>query len=289
MTSTVSRPLRFLVCDAYPRETRNGLQQVGATLAGDLYQRMLLRLEPTARVDIIYPADADGAWPSRQGLRDYDGVAWTGSSLTIYHDDDPRVQRQLEMARAVGAAGIPSFGSCWAAQLCAVVAGGRCGAHPRGREFGISRRIALTAEGRVHPLYRGKALEFDAFTSHADEVTSLPPTGQVLASNAFSRVQAVAVEGRGGFWAVQYHPEYDLHEVARLCVFRTNELVRQGTFRDAGEAADFVRQLETLHRDPGRQDIREALAIDAALLDETRRTLEARNWIDGLVKPHIFV
>jgi GMP synthase (glutamine-hydrolysing) len=95
MISTVSRPLRFLVCDAYPREARNRLQQVGATLAGDLYQRMLLRLEPTARVDIINPADADGALPSEQGLRDYDGVAWTGSSLTIYHDDDPRVQRQL--------------------------------------------------------------------------------------------------------------------------------------------------------------------------------------------------
>ncbi|MGH3054137.1 MAG: type 1 glutamine amidotransferase, partial [Gaiellaceae bacterium] len=256
-------------------------------LAGTLYERVLHRLEPQAVVDVLHPADVDVALPSGRALADYDGVVWTGSSLTIHHGDDPRVRRQIELARAVFESGVPSFGSCWAAQLAVVAQGGRCAANPKGREFGIARRIALTSEGRSHAMYRGKPPVFDAFTSHADEVTVVPPTGHLLASNEFSRVQAVAIEARGWFWAVQYHPEYDLHEVARLSVFRMDELIRQGTFRDRDDAERFVEQLETLHRSPTRDDIRNALGIDAALLDEEQRTLEARNWIDSLVKPHV--
>lgn len=284
---TVNRPLRFLVCDAYPREGRDGLRRAAATSAGTLYERLLHRLEPAAAVYILYPADVDVALPSSSGLTDYDGVVWTGSSLTIYHDGDARVRRQIDLARAVFDSGIPSFGSCWAAQLSVIALGGRCAANPKGREFGISRRIALTAEGRAHPMYRGKLPVFDAFTSHADEVTVLPPTGLLLASNDFSRVQAVAVESRGAFWAVQYHPEYDLHEIARLSVFRMDELVRQGTFRDRSDAEEYVQRLEVLHRDPTREDIRRALGVDGSLLDDAHRTLEARNWIDFLVKPSI--
>jgi GMP synthase (glutamine-hydrolysing) len=284
---TPHRPLRFLVCDAYPRDSRASLQRAGATLAGELYARMLHTLEPAAHVDIIHPADVDVELPSGSALTAYDGVTWTGSSLTIYRDADARVRRQVDLARAVADAGVPSFGSCWAAQLCVVAAGGRCAASPKGREFGISRRIALTADGRVHPMYRGKATIFDAFTSHADEVTVLPSGGQLLASNDFSRVQAVVVESRATFWAVQYHPEYDLHEVARLSVFRMDELIRQGTFADRAAAEAYIQQLETLHRDPARTDLRQALQVDGALLDDTLRTLEARNWIDFSVKPRI--
>jgi len=283
--SSLHRPLHLLVCDAYPREGRDGLQRAAATLAGKLYERLLRRLEPDAAIDILYPADVDVALPLGTMLADYDGVVWTGSSLTIYHDGDPRVRRQIELARAAFEAGVPSFGSCWAAQLSVVAAGGRCAANPKGREFGVSRRIALTAEGRAHPMYRGKPPVFDAFTSHADEVTVLPPSAHLLASNDFSSVQAVAVESRGAFWAVQYHPEYDLHEVARLCVFRTDELVRQGTFSDRNEAEEFVEQLETLHRDPTRDDIRRSLDVDGSLLDGTQRTIEPHNWIEFLVKP----
>lgn len=286
-TTPVKRPLHFLVCDAYPREGRDGLQAAAATLAGKLYERLLRRLEPEASVGILFPADIDVALPSGSALTDYDGIVWTGSSLTIYRDDDPRVQRQIELARAVFEAGIPSFGSCWAAQLAVVATGGRCAPNPKGREFGISRRIALTAEGRAHPMYRGKLHVFDAFTSHADEVTVLPPAGQLLASNEFSHVQAVAVDSCGAFWAVQYHPEYDLHEVARLSVFRMEELIRQGTFRDRDDAEEFVQRLEMLHQDPTREDLMHALGVDGSLLDHTQRTLEARNWIDCLVKLRI--
>ncbi|MGH7123365.1 MAG: type 1 glutamine amidotransferase, partial [Stellaceae bacterium] len=211
--------------------------------------------------------------------------AWTGCSLTIY-DDDPRVGPQIELARAAFRARVPSFGSCWAAQMAVVAAGGMVRANPRGREMGIARKIALTPEGRGHPLYAGKGAVFDAFISHVDEITHLPPGAVLLASNAFTHIQAVSVVNQGGvFWGLQYHPEYDLRELARLTWCRLDKLVKLGFFRDRAAGEDYVRMLETLHQDPGRKDIAWLLGIDEDVTNEDVRLAEVRNWIDRLVIP----
>ncbi len=276
-------PLRLLVLDAYAPEGRAAIRGVGGTEAGALYARLLRRCVPDASVDVAYPADPDPDLPDGVALADYDGVTWTGSSLTIHDAGDARVRRQVEFARAVYDAGTPSFGSCWAAQVATVAAGGRCAASPRGREFGISRRIELSADGRAHPLFDGKPAVFDAFTSHADEIVELANGARLLASNAWSDVQAVSVEsGRGRFWAVQYHPEYDLHEVASLCRLRRDELVAQGSFPDGASADAWAEKLEALHRDPGRTDLAEELGVGDDLLDEALRTREVRNWLGTL-------
>ena len=275
--------LRLLVLDAYAPEGRKALRDAGGTEAGRLYERMLRRIAPGATVKVAYPADPTPNLPAGEDLARFDGVAWTGSSLTILDDSDPRVLRQIEFARAVFAADIPSFGSCWAAQLAVVAAGGRCAASPRGREFGISREIALSPAGRAHPLFAGKPPVFDAFTSHADEVVELGAGARLLASNAWSRVQAVSVEpARGRFWAVQYHPEYDLHEVASLCRLRADELVSQGSFANRSEAEHFITDLEDLHRDPSRTELARSLQLGPDLLDEEQRTREVCNWIRSL-------
>jgi GMP synthase (glutamine-hydrolysing) len=275
--------LRLLVLDAYAPEGRAAVRAAGGTEAGRLYERMLRALTRDAAIDVAYPADPDLQLPSGVALADYDGVCWTGSSLTIYDEGDPRVRRQLDFARSVYEAAIPSFGSCWAAQLAVAAAGGRCAASPRGREFGVARQITLSDAGREHPLYRGKPRRFDAFTSHEDEVVDLCDGALLLASNAWSRVQAVAVaRGRGRFWALQYHPEYDPHEVAALCRLRKRELVDQETFADEAAAESYIAQLEALHADPTRADLAARLGIGSDLLDPQQRTIEVRNWLASL-------
>ena len=277
--------LHFLVIDGYRREGRETLAAAGATTAGKLYERMLLGCRPDASVDILYPADPGSVLPRGASLAAYDGIAWTGSSLTVY-DDDPAVRPQVEFARAAFEAGVPSFGSCWAAQIAVVAAGGRCAANPRGREMGIARKIALTDDGRAHPLYIGKPRVFDAFISHEDEITHLPSGALSLAGNAFSSVQAVCVtHRRGTFWAVQYHPEYDLHELARLTYARRERLTGMGFFADVEASCDYVNKLETLHQDPSRRDLAWLLGIDGDIMNEDIRQTEVRNWIEHLVLP----
>ncbi len=276
---------RFLVVDGYSREGREELAAGGASVAADLYAAMLLRVVPNAVVDKVYPSDPDSALPKGAAIAQYDGVAWTGCSLTIY-DDDPRVRRQIDFCRAVFDAGVPSFGSCWAVQIAVVAAGGLCAANPRGREMGIARKIRLTAAGRGHPMYVGKADVFDAFISHVDEVTHLPPGAVLLASNDFTQVQAASVTlGLGRFWAVQYHPEYDLHEMARLIYCRRFKLRDLGFFRDEAQALAYVDQLETLHADPSRADLAWALGIDADVMRPEVRQCEVVNWILREVLP----
>ena len=108
----------------------------------------------------------------------------------------------------------------------------------------------------------------------------------MLAGNDFSPVQAVHVaHGRGVFWAVQYHPEYDLIDVAKLGILRAPQLIAQGFFADAADATGFLQQLETLHADRSRRDLIYRLAVDADVLDARVRTCEPRNWLERMVKP----
>jgi GMP synthase (glutamine-hydrolysing) len=278
---------RFLVVDGYTKEGRDGLAAGGASPAGELYSRMLQDCAPGCVVDIVYPADPGTGLPFGAAIEQYDGIAWTGSSLTVYADD-PKVKPQIEFCRAAFEAKVPSFGSCWAAQIAVAAAGGVVAPNARGREMGIARKVALTPEGRAHPLYVGKKSVFDAFISHEDEVTHLPAGGLLLASNGHSQVQAVAVTHKGGrFWGLQYHPEYDLHELARLCFCRKQRLTEMGFFADMDAAQRYVDLLETLHQDPARRDIAWLLGIDEDVMNPDIRQAEVRNWIEFLVLPNM--
>jgi GMP synthase (glutamine-hydrolysing) len=277
-------PLRFLVVDGYTVEGRADLRAGGASEAGWLYRDMLKRSSPVgAESDIVYPADTGFRFPDIKG---YDGVAWTGCSLCIYSEEE-RVLRQIEFARHMYELGIPMFGSCWSIQIAAVAAGGKCGLNPKGREMGIARKIHLTPEGRSHPMYEGKPAVFDAFISHNDEVTHPPPVSAVLAGNSWTQIQGLSVtHKKGQFWAVQYHPEYDLHELARLTNCRKKVLTSKGFFKSEADADAYIEDLEALHKDPKRFDLAWKYAIDTDVLAEDVRCVEVRNWIRKQVMPY---
>jgi len=129
-------------------------------------------------------------------------------------------------------------------------------------------------------------INFSAVYNHDDEVTHLPPGGILLASNDHSQVQSVAVTHEGGqFWGLQYHPEYDLHELARLCYCRKQKLTDKGFFQDLDAAQDYVDKLEALHQDPARKDLAWLLGIDEDVMNADVRVIEVRNWIEQLVLP----
>lgn len=107
--------LRFLVIDGYNKEAREELVAGGASMAADQYTRMLKGSTPggAADIDVLFPADSGVSLPKGAALKNYDGIAWTGCSLTVF-EDDPRVHTQIEFCREAFRAGVPSFGSCWA-------------------------------------------------------------------------------------------------------------------------------------------------------------------------------
>ncbi len=277
--------LRFLIIDGYPKKSRDHFDATGVPYAWRQYADMLEAHMPDAGYDVLLPSDEGSELPEGAGLSDYAGVMWTGCNLTIY-DDDPRVRRMIELARKIYSEGVPAYGSCWGIQMAVVAAGGKVKLNPRGREMGLARKIHLTDEGARHPFMGGKPRVFDAFISHYDQVVRLPPGAELLAGNDFTRVQALAVtHGRGTFWAVQYHPEYSLNDMARLIVAREERMVREKFFTDGGELREMVAKMEALHAEPGRRDLRWQLAIDDDVLDRARRQIEFHNWLYELVAP----
>jgi GMP synthase (glutamine-hydrolysing) len=276
---------KILVVDGYVKAARDELVAGGAKKAGDQYVQMLIKINPNVHCDIIYLSDPGIVIPSGIALSDYDGVAWTGCSLTVF-EDTPEVNTQINFARACFDAGLPGFGSCWAAQIAVVAAGGTCRTNPNGREMGFARKIALTDAGRGHAMYEGKSSVFDAYISHVDEITHIPAGSVVLSGNTFTSIQSVSVLYKGTpFWGLQYHPEYDLHEMARLTWCRIDKLMTMGFFNDRQAGEDYVVLLEDLFKDPTRKDLAWRLGIDADILDEDVRRLEVRNWINKLVIP----
>ncbi len=278
---------KFLIIDGYSKKSRDDLETAGMCLAWDLYVKLLNRYLPDAAYDILLPSDPGVEMPTQEKLNGYSGIIWTGCNLTIYDHNDPSVTKQIKLAEDAYEVGIPSFGSCWGIQMAAAAAGGEIQLNPKGREMGIARKIQLTPEGRSHPMYEGKPPVFNAFISHDDHITKLPPGGVLLAGNDHSSVQAISVtHKKGTFWGVQYHPEYDLHEMARLIVAREHKLVPTGFFAGHDDLVQYVEKLETLFSNPDTKSLRWQLDIDDDILSDQIRQCEFANWIKNLVLPY---
>jgi GMP synthase (glutamine-hydrolysing) len=275
---------RLLVCEGNTAELRAKQVAAGGQIMSDGYADLLRHLMPEAVVDICYPADPGANLPIG-GLEGYDGVAITGSALNVY-DGGPSIAPQIELAREVLKSKTPLFGSCWGLQVVTVAAGGAVRANPKGREIGIARRIALTTAGREHAMYAGKASVFDAITVHLDEVETLAPGSTVLAANAQSDVQAAEIRQDGAVaWAVQYHPEFSLADMAAIVRRYGARLIKEGFFADEPARNAYVADLKTLDREPGNKPLAWRYAVDDTVLDARVRTTEIANWITHQVLP----
>jgi GMP synthase (glutamine-hydrolysing) len=243
-----------------------------------------LRSLAAVNCDIVRPADGEVPFASGS-LASYDGVAITGSALNVY-DGGAHIERQIDLARAVFAAGVPFFGSCWGLQVAVSAAGGRVRRNPLGREFGFARRIELGDAGRRHPMFRGKPPVFEAITVHRDDIEQLPDGAVVLASNDMG-LQAIELQhGPGTFWGVQYHPEYNYAEIAATALRYGAALIEEHLFADRAELEAFVTDLRTLMRDPRDRRLTWKHGLGEGLQEESCRLAELRNWLELQVLPY---
>ena len=275
---------RVLVVDGNPAATRQQQVAAGGSSSGEGYVEVLKTL---AAVDceIVRPADGEVRFPAGTGLESFDGVAITGSALNVY-DGGAHIERQIELARAVFASGLPFFGSCWGMQVAVTAAGGRVRRNPLGREFGFGRRIELTAAGCDHPMFAHKPRVFEAITVHRDDVGELPPDCTVLCRNEMG-VQALEVRHAGGScWGVQYHPEYTFAEIAATALRYGPSLISEGLFADAQELDAFVTELRALMTDPRNVRLGWKHGLGPGLQERACQLTELSNWLASQVLPH---
>ena len=280
---------RVLIIDGNSAETRAQQVAAGGTDSGDAYAAVVSRLgtELGAHIDcdIVRPADGTPSWTGGGQLRSYSGVAITGSALNIY-SGDPAVTRQVDLTKAVLAVAVPVFGSCWGLQVAVAATGGRVIENPLGREFGFARRIELNEAGRSHPMFHDKATVFEAITVHRDCVAELPPGGIELARNDMGLQAAEIRQGGSVVWAVQYHPEYTLREIAATARRYGDGLVHDGFFRDIPDILAFSSALDELHAMPGNRMLAWRYGLGPGVIEAAQRLAELRNWLAHQVLKH---
>jgi GMP synthase (glutamine-hydrolysing) len=276
---------RLLVIEGNSPQTLAEHVAAGGVQSSKGYSDLLRELLPGAIVDICYPGDPAATLPDGESLQGYDGIAITGSALHVYAGG-PEVMRQIDLVRAALATGTPLFGSCWGLQVITAAAGGSVRKNPKGREIGFGRGIRLTEAGRKHPMYVGKLDVFNAPTVHLDEVETVPSGTTVLATNAMSAVQSAEIRTNGSVaWAVQYHPEYPLREIAAIVRRIGKRLIEEGFFADEADIKIFAQDLDTLDHDPHCMRLSWRHGISKNVLDKKLRVGEVANWIEFQVLP----
>jgi GMP synthase (glutamine-hydrolysing) len=274
---------RILVIDGNEVATRTRHVSVGGTDSGNGYAATLQRLNKDLDCDIVRPADGAVELPDGVAIEDYKGAVISGSALNIY-SLEPAVERQVELVKAVFAAGVPCFGSCWGLQLGVTAAGGTVVRNPRGREFGFGRRITLTQAGRDHAMFQGKPEVYEAPTVHVDTVESLPPGATPLAHNDMG-LQAAEIRLKCGstFWGVQYHPEYSCAEIAAMARRYADVLIRDGLVKDKAELDALTADLVSLNEHPEDSRLAWRFGVGPAITDVSVRLAELRNWLEKQV------
>ncbi len=287
MNNTAARA-RILIVDSAPEAARVLLAQHGGASRSDNYADAL-RAQARGlfgELDFFVIAAGDcEKLPQGVAFSDFQGIVWTGSPFNAYAPG-PVIRHQIDFARAAFESGVPGFGSCWGMQAMSTALGGRVHLNPRGYEFGIARQIRVNGAGQDHDMYRGKPTTFDALCSHEDEVCAPPPGAVVLAGNDHSAVQAIVCDdGARSFWGVQYHPEYNIGQMAALFSRAAARLVQEGFVQQDDDAVKLASDFRSLHRDPTRKDLAWRYGLGTDITDASRHGLELANWLRVKVAP----
>lgn len=274
-----SKKNTLMIFNCYPEQSRKNFDASDVGHPHDLIFDFLSRQIPDIKTKLYFIADLDQPLPTDEELSQCRGCIWTGSDLTIYQID-PRVERQIQLARNLFNLGINSIGSCWGIQMAAVAAGGKVAKNPKGREWGVGKGIRVTPAGKKSILLQGKPDLFDGFEMHLDEVVTLPENTEILATNDHTKVQALEVyTGKGSFFGTQYHPEYNLFEMARLLKARAEALVKENFFQNTNQVVEYADKLIQLHKNPHSVELSKELNIGEDVLDPQIKEQELRNWL----------
>lgn len=127
---------------------------------------------------------------------DIKGVVLSGSPCSVRDAGHPDVDlKQFEGK-------MPVLGVCYGAQLMAQKSGGDV-LPSQVREYGRAR---LTKIDHHNALLKEITLDTQVWMSHADTISSVPDTFEVIASTSSVRVAAFRVKGQD-IYGIQFHPE----------------------------------------------------------------------------------
>jgi len=153
--------------------------------------------------------------------------AWltTGSRYSV-NDDEPWIRDLEAFVRVAAESDVPFVGICFGHQLIAKALGGSVVRSDQGWGIGV-QEVQVAEDLGLGDSYR-------VLTSYQDQVSTLPPGGEVLGWNEHCPVSVMGVGAT--ILGIQGHPEFEASYSAALMESRRGNVIPEETV-DAGLAS----------------------------------------------------
>ena len=154
---------------------------------------------------------------------------------------------------------------CWGLQVCSTAAGGKVNPGKNGAHIGIASDVIINNEGEKHFIYKDKKKIFTSPAFNFDEVSELPKNAIILSSDKVNNVMGVMFKaGNSEIIGLQYHPDYEYHQMISLAKARKDRIIKNKQFKDDNDFEDHMKYIKE----------------EDKKLDFKNRTCEVRNWLD---------
>ena len=171
------------------------------------YGRYLDCIEAVSEPDWALVSKPDGCIISGSAASVYENLSWSISASNM-----------IESWRSIG---VPILGVCYGHQLLAQNAGAQVALNPSGREIGVCQIERIVND----PIFDGLSTQFSVVQTHSDAVLTGVSGGAIIASNANTQNQAMALGER--VRSVQWHPEMTAEIIEMYIELREAEIVAE--------------------------------------------------------------
>ena len=154
---------------------------------------------------------------------------------------------------------------CWGLQVCSTAAGGKVAPGKNGAHIGIAFDVEINQEGKKKSIYKNKKIKFTTPAFNFDEVIEIPENAILLASDRINNVMGIYFEsGNSKIWGLQYHPDYEYHQMINLSKARKDRMINNKNFKDENDFQNHINYI----KDEDKK------------LNFENRTCEVKNWLD---------
>ena len=239
------------------------VKAVGATAADNL-KNLVLKLEPSSNIKIINPTNDNETEDALKSINQYNGIIFTGGAMRI-NDMTDEIKKHINFASNCFKYDKKILAICWGLQVCSTAAGGLVEPAKNGAHIGIATDVIINKEGQNNLIYKNKNTKFTSPAFNYDEVCQIPEGATLLSSDKINRVMAIHFKpGKSEVWGLQYHPDYEYHQMISLANARKDRIIKNKQFKDEN---DFENHMNYIKEEDKK-------------LDFENRTCEVKNWLD---------
>ena len=239
------------------------VKAAGATAADNL-KNLVLKLEPNSNTKIINPVNDNETKEALKNINQYNGIIFTGGAMRI-NDMTDEIKKHINFASNCFKYDKKILAICWGLQVCSTAAGGLVAPAKNGAHIDIATNVMINKEGKDNIIYKNKKTIFTSPAFNYDEVCQIPEGATLLSSDKVNHVMAIHFKpGKSEVWGLQYHPDYEYHQMISLASARKDRIIKNKQFKDNHDFEDHMNYIKEENKK----------------LNFENRTCEVRNWLD---------